>query len=242
MSDCGGPRAIHQLCDSVSGANWRSTRFEDVRTVNQYACCVCYVIPSTTVLLPCSHVLCEHCVTGCAVQGHGSICPLDAQPFCEDECQKLKLPAKAKHNLKAHCWNEVNGCQFVGTIEAVLQHFDRDCIFHALQCRRCERRILRTDIAAHYVAGCSQNASGARDGQPSTQDRAFASCYEDAVLEKLSALQRQMNDLSRKADSVDFEAVSCGMKGIESNITSMMTRHLKAGLEEVKLLVRDPLS
>ncbi|KAL3187744.1 hypothetical protein MRX96_024767 [Rhipicephalus microplus] len=233
---------MHQLCDSVSGANWRPMRFEDELTSIRYACCVCHVIPSAMVLLPCSHILCEQCVTGCVIQDGGSVCPLDIQPFCEDECQRLKLPAKAKHNLKAYCWNEVNGCQFVGTIEAVLQHFDRDCIFHALQCRRCERRILRTDIAAHYVAGCSQNASGARDGQPSSQDRAFASSYGDAVLEKLSALERRMNDLPRKADSVDFDAVSCGMKGIESNITSIMTRHLKAGLEEVKLLARDPLS
>ncbi|XP_037273633.2 uncharacterized protein LOC119165622 [Rhipicephalus microplus] len=238
----GGPRAMHQLCDSVSGANWRPMRFEDELTSIRYACCVCHVIPCTMVLLPCSHILCEQCVTGCVIQDGGSVCPLDAQPFCEDERQKLKLPAKTKQNMKAHCWNEVNGCQFVGTIEAVLQHFDRDCIFHALQCRRCERRILRTDIAAHYISGCSQNASGARDGQPSTEDRAFASCYEDAVLEKLSALQRQMNDLSRKADSVDFEAVSCGMKGIETNIASMITRHLKAGLEEVKLLVRNLIS
>ncbi|XP_037528963.1 TNF receptor-associated factor 3 [Rhipicephalus sanguineus] len=149
MPDRGGLRALHRLCDSVTGANWRLTRFEDELTVNQYACRVCHVIPSTTVVLPCSHILCEQCLTGCVVQNGGSICPLDAQPFCEDECQKLKLPAKTKHNLKAHCWNEADGCQFVGSVDAVLLHFDRECAFHALQCPRCEQRILRTDIAAH---------------------------------------------------------------------------------------------
>ncbi|KAL1479820.1 hypothetical protein MTO96_051548 [Rhipicephalus appendiculatus] len=96
MPDRGGRQTLHQLCDAVSGANWRPTRFEDERTVKQYSCCVCHVIPNTTVLLPCSHILCQQCVTGCVVQDGGSVCPLDAEPFCEDECQKLKLPDKKK--------------------------------------------------------------------------------------------------------------------------------------------------
>ncbi|KAL3187739.1 hypothetical protein MRX96_024763 [Rhipicephalus microplus] len=87
----GGPRPTHQLCDSVSGANWRPMRFEDELTSIRYACCVCHVIPSTMVLLPCSHILCKQCVTGCVIQDGGSVCPLDAQPFCEVEFQKLKL-------------------------------------------------------------------------------------------------------------------------------------------------------
>ncbi|KAH7976373.1 hypothetical protein HPB52_012892 [Rhipicephalus sanguineus] len=100
MPDGGRRQALHRLCDSVSGFNWRPTRFEDELTVLRYACSVCDVIPSTTVVLPCSHVLCELCVTGCVVQDGGSVCPLDTKPFCEDECQKLKLPAMMKCNIK----------------------------------------------------------------------------------------------------------------------------------------------
>ncbi|KAH7972191.1 hypothetical protein HPB52_009035 [Rhipicephalus sanguineus] len=93
------------LCHRLqsSQASWRPTRFEDEFTVLRYACSVCDIIPSTTVVLPSSHVLFELCVTGCVVQDSGSICPLDTEPFCEDECQKLKPPVKTKHNLKAHC-------------------------------------------------------------------------------------------------------------------------------------------
>ncbi|XP_037528961.1 TNF receptor-associated factor 6-like [Rhipicephalus sanguineus] len=253
MPDRGGIRGLHRLCDSVSGVNWRPTRFDDELTLSRYSCCVCRVIPSTTVVLPCSHALCELCVTGCVVQDGGSICPLDAQPFCEDECQKLKLPAKTKNNLKAHCWNDAHGCKFVGTIEAVLLHFDRECAFHAVQCPRCERRILRTDIAAHCVAGCPQSASCASSARPNRQDSRPTSCYESAILEKLSALQTQMSGLSRTWDSARLNVISgavsafessClrGLKGIESNIISTMTQQLTAGLEEVKILVRDPLS
>ncbi|XP_049275993.1 TNF receptor-associated factor 5-like [Rhipicephalus sanguineus] len=155
MSDRRERQALHRLCDSVDGANWRPTLFVDELTLSRYACCVCHVVPSITVVLPCSHALCEQCVMGCVDENGGSVCPLDAEPFCEDECQRSQLPPRKKQHLKAHCWNEADGCHFVGTPEAVLSHYDGECAFHTVQCRRCERRILRTVIAAHYVAGTS---------------------------------------------------------------------------------------
>ncbi|KAL3185254.1 hypothetical protein MRX96_031118 [Rhipicephalus microplus] len=253
MPDPAGPRALYRLCDSLSGVNWRPTKFEDELTLSRYACCVCHVIPSTTVLLPCSHSLCEHCVTGCVVRDGDSVCPLDAQPFREDECQKIKLPAKTKHNLKANCWNEADGCRFVGTIEAILQHFDEDCAFHALQCRRCEERVLRTGIAAHHVAGCSLDADTASCAQQNLQDSSSTSCCENATLGMCSALGSQVYGLSTNSEHGFFDHIiragnalesSClrGIKSMESDIISMIARQMKAGLEEVKMLVRDPLS
>ncbi|KAH8031268.1 hypothetical protein HPB51_014480 [Rhipicephalus microplus] len=247
-----GHHALYQLSDSVSGANWRPTRFEDEFALSLYACHVCHVIPSSTVLLPCSHSLCENCVMECGVQDDGNVCPLDTKPFCQEDCQKIKLPDKKKKNLTAHCWNEANGCQFTGTIEAVLQHFDGECAFHALQCPRCERRLLRTDIAAHYVASCHRDASHGSAVLPNQRDSSSIS-YEKSVSEKLSALQRQVYGLSRTSESARLNDIcrtvrafesSClrAMKDVELNIASMLTQQLNAGLEEVKILVRDPLS
>ncbi|KAL1478344.1 hypothetical protein MTO96_035083 [Rhipicephalus appendiculatus] len=236
MPDRVGRQTLHRLCDSVSGANWRPTRFEDELTLSRYACCVCHVVPSATVLLPCSHSLCEQCVTGCVVQDERSGCPMDTEPFCKDECQKVKLPDKKKQSLKAHCWNETDGCGFVGTIEAVLLHYDRECAFHALQCRRCERKILRTDIAAHHVAGCPQNSSTA---QTNRQDGSSTTCDASAFLEKLSTLQRQMNEVSALSQDISravsgFEnSLRRGMESVEGNIGTILTRQLNAGLEEL---------
>nr|XP_037273051.1 TNF receptor-associated factor 5-like [Rhipicephalus microplus] len=248
MPDHAGRQALHRLCDSVSGANWRPTRFEDEFTLSRYACCTCHVIPSTTVLLPCSHALCEQCLTGCVIQDGGSVCPLDAEPFCEDECLRWQLPARKKQNLKAHCWNEADGCQFVGTIEAVLLHYDRECTFHAVQCRNCEQRLLRTDIAAHYASGCCQNASCARNAQSNREISSPASFETNVVLDKFSTLERKINEVlevcsaSNSARSQDIShAVGAFentlqriMEGIEENISTMITRQLTAGLQELK--------
>ncbi|KAL1478345.1 hypothetical protein MTO96_035084 [Rhipicephalus appendiculatus] len=248
MPDLGERRALHPLCDSVSGANWRPTLFVDELTLSRYACCVCHVIPSTTVLLPCSHSLCELCVTGCVVQDGGSVCPLDTEPFCEDECQTLKLPDKKKRNLEAHCWNEADGCDFVGTIEAVLMHYERECAFHAVQCTRCGQRILRTDIAAHYVTGCSQNASCASGAQPNRQDGSSTSCYASANVDKFFGLRRPINEASASSQDISRavrvleNSLQRGMESVEANICTTITRQLNAGLEELKTLIRDPAS
>ncbi|XP_037528956.1 TNF receptor-associated factor 3 [Rhipicephalus sanguineus] len=248
MPDRGGRPALYRLCDSVNGTNWRPTRFEDELTLIRYACCVCHVIPSTTIVLPCSHALCEQCMKGCVVQSGGSVCPLDTELFFEDECQRCRLPAKRKQNLKAHCWNEADGCQFVGTIEAVLLHFDRECAFHALQCPRCEQRILRTGIAAHYVAGCSQNASCASGAQKSRQDGPSTSCDTSVIVDQFCTLQRQMNEVSARSQDISravsgFEnTLQRGMESIEANICTMVTRQLNAGVEELKASNIEPCS
>ncbi|KAH8031261.1 hypothetical protein HPB51_014473 [Rhipicephalus microplus] len=252
----GGRQALHRLCDSVSGANWRPTRFEDEFTLSRYACCTCHVIPSTTVLLPCSHALCEQCLAGCVVQDGGNVCPLDAEPFCEDECQRWQLPARKKQNLKAHCWNEADGCQFVGPIEAVLVHYDRECAFHAVQCTNCEQRLLQTDIATHYISGCSKNASCARDAQSNRHDGSPTDCETNVLLDKFSTLERKINEVlevcraSNSARSQDishalgaFEnTLQRRMEGVEANISTMITRQLTTGLQELKAMTMVPCS
>ncbi|KAH7976497.1 hypothetical protein HPB52_014720 [Rhipicephalus sanguineus] len=87
-------RTLHRVCDTVSGVNWRPTRFADELTVTRYACHVCRVIPSTTVVLPCAHGLCEQCHAGSPVQDGRRTCPLDGKSFGEKEYQKCQLLVK----------------------------------------------------------------------------------------------------------------------------------------------------
>ncbi|KAH7974930.1 hypothetical protein HPB49_021523 [Dermacentor silvarum] len=170
-----GRGALHRVCDSVSGVNWRPTRFADELMLARYACSLCHVIPSTTVLLPCFHALCEQCQAGCVVEDEGSVCPLDGEPFYEDGVQRVQLPAK-KHNLKAHCWNDAYGCDFVGPLAELLRHFEAECVFHTLPCKRCGENIPNAELAAHYIVGCvTNNVSSAILNESSVQGDAATS-------------------------------------------------------------------
>ncbi|KAL1477169.1 hypothetical protein MTO96_035957, partial [Rhipicephalus appendiculatus] len=62
---------------------------------------------------------------------------------------------------KAYCWNELYGCDFVGPIAGVLQHYEQDCAFHVFPCQRCGE-IMRIDmLAAHYIGRCNHRSSSA---------------------------------------------------------------------------------
>ncbi|XP_050033637.1 uncharacterized protein [Dermacentor andersoni] len=212
-----GRRALHRMTGSVSGVNWRPTLFEDEVTLNRYACCICYVLPSTTFVLPCSHGLCKKCCAGCVIEDGGSVCPLDGESFCEAECQELQLPARKKRGLKAYCWNKPYGCDFVGPLVAVLHHYEEDCTFHTFQCQQCGENIMIDVLAAHYMGRCSNiSSSAAIDEVPGQDDTSVAShdvtvvrheadeqllcTYEE---DRITALQRSIDTLTVLATNID---------------------------------------
>ncbi|KAH6942731.1 hypothetical protein HPB50_009635 [Hyalomma asiaticum] len=48
------------------------------------------------------------------------------------------------------------GCEFIGTMEELLRHFENNCSFHAKMCPECDRETLHTDLAAHRRACCGK--------------------------------------------------------------------------------------
>ncbi|KAH7949686.1 hypothetical protein HPB49_013902 [Dermacentor silvarum] len=153
-----GRRWVHCFRDHVvAGANWRPTRFVE-EVWNSRVCGLCGIVPKQTVKMPCSHFLCQSCHETSS-QGARGRCPLDQKPFEEAECTAINFPAKKANRLKVYCWNESQGCKFMGTVEDILRHFENECVFHAVECSRCCHKVLHKDLPAHYVAGCSNGVS-----------------------------------------------------------------------------------
>ncbi|XP_065312478.1 uncharacterized protein [Dermacentor albipictus] len=258
--------AVHTLSGhNIVGANWRPIHF--AKEVPQpRVCSLCRTVPSRTALLPCSHFLCDSC-TGARDQDGRRVCPLDLEPFDEGECLWNDFPASRASSLKAHCWNECNGCEFVGTIEAVLLHYERECDLHALQCPRCERRVKRTELAAHYVAVCSRGdlSSGSaqncergdsldvRDLSETTDE--MTSIPEGPCHQQLALVRRRMDELLqlfRNFEAARLSEISNVVMSSEENLVHKMEEfkssicctvaQLNAGLKELKVLLRDPCS
>ncbi|KAK8767938.1 hypothetical protein V5799_005283 [Amblyomma americanum] len=71
--------------------------------MHRYACSLCRVIPKVTVVLPCTHALCEICKYGSGQDGNGGVCPLDHESFEEHECTKILSPLTKVGSLKCRC-------------------------------------------------------------------------------------------------------------------------------------------
>ncbi|XP_077495619.1 uncharacterized protein LOC144106656 [Amblyomma americanum] len=182
------PRVLHLLRDHVAGVNWRPTRLAEDVPGNR-VCGLCRTISKQTVLLPCSHSLCESCLRA-SVHKCGSVCPLDREAFSEDECGWYTYPERKKAALKAHCWNEAHGCDFVGTMAAVLRHYENECTFHAIECLRCGDGVVHKDLPAHILAGCSGSTALATAEQTSSQDSHLTVQDVRAAMGELKAVIR----------------------------------------------------
>nr|XP_037273086.1 TNF receptor-associated factor 3-like [Rhipicephalus microplus] len=133
----------------VTGVNWRRTRLVD-EIPSARVCCVCRTIPRRTVLLSCLHALCEDC-HATNRQARSALCPLDQEPSEEDECVAVNFPSRKAESVKVYCWNEDQGCEYVGNVGDMLRHYENECAFHTVECSTCNGSVLHKDILAHHA-------------------------------------------------------------------------------------------
>ncbi|XP_070396403.1 uncharacterized protein [Dermacentor albipictus] len=208
MPDHGRGR-VHRFRDHViAGVNWRPTRLFD-EVPNARVCSLCRMIPKRTVLLPCGHALCQSCHAG-SVEGTVGRCPLDREPFEEAECVGYEFPARKANAVKVYCWNEAHGCEYTGTMDRMLEHYENECTFHTVECLRCGEGVQHRDLPTHYAAGCSAGVSTAitESSQPAAvtledlnaalEDvKAMLGCLNHDQL--LPVIQSQLNELTEQA-------------------------------------------
>ncbi|KAH7975053.1 hypothetical protein HPB49_022987 [Dermacentor silvarum] len=205
-----GRRLVHRFRDHVvAGVNWRPTRFVD-EVPSSRVCGLCRMIPKRMVLLPCGHALCQSCYAAISQGGDGR-CSLDQEPFEEAECHGVDFPARKASSLKVYCWNEAHGCEYTGTMDRMLEHYENECTFHSVECLRCGERVQHSDLPSHYVAGCLTGVSSAITEYPSSESTALTLEHVSAALEDLKerlvdpnhdqllpVVQSQLNELTQQ--------------------------------------------
>ncbi|KAL1470590.1 hypothetical protein MTO96_004543 [Rhipicephalus appendiculatus] len=108
-----------------------------------------------------------------------------------------------------YCWNESNGCEYKGAMGDMLQHYEKECVFHTVECLRCGEAALHRELATHCVAGCSVRVSSPRSENTSSESKALtledvSNALDVKTLlrepnQVLPAIQSQVNELTDQA-------------------------------------------
>ncbi|XP_064479945.1 TNF receptor-associated factor 6-like [Ornithodoros turicata] len=183
-----------QLVGFSEAMDWRFMNFVDLISLS--VCALCSVVPKVTFVLECSHALCELCYEN-VLQGKRQ-CPLDGQDFEDVNTGKLILTPGQIGKQKARCCNVREGCDFVGTVEEVKQHFFSRCTFHAVTCSRCQVKVPRKEIVNHYVQQCESRECPVVCSPTDVMDAALEMGRKiDAslgtVIDRLSAMEDQLH-------------------------------------------------
>ncbi|XP_070376839.1 uncharacterized protein [Dermacentor albipictus] len=228
MPDHGQGR-VHRFRDHVvAGVNWRPTRFVD-EVPSSRVCGLCRMIPKRMVLLPCSHALCQSCHAA-SLEGSVGRCPLDRDAFEEAECGGCEFPTRTANTVKVYCWNEEHGCEYTGTMDRMLEHYENECAFHAVECLRCGEGVQHRDLPTHYAAGCSAGVSTAIT--ESSEHTALTLAAVKAMLgclnhdQLLPVIQSQLNELKEEVrnQEASFAEITREVGACENNLKGEMAQ------------------
>ncbi|KAL1421696.1 hypothetical protein MTO96_004080 [Rhipicephalus appendiculatus] len=193
----------------IAGVNWRPTRLV-AELPSSSVCGLCRMIPKRAVMLSCGHFLCEWCHAASSEGGSG-VCPLDEEPFVQAKFTGYNLRIGPANALEVYCWNEAHGCEYRSAMEDMLQHYEKECTFHSVECWRCGEAVLHKELKTHFAAACSVRVSSSRTETTSSESRAMTLQNVRNALEEvktmlthsnhdqvLSAIQSQVNELAER--------------------------------------------
>ncbi|KAH6921735.1 hypothetical protein HPB50_004384 [Hyalomma asiaticum] len=228
------PDTTYLLCGFARGLDWRPISFKQ-RLQTTRVCRLCGVVPQSIALLPCTHFLCESCLDGCADGADRHACPLDKTSFdAESDVSWITFPQKHMEKLLVGCWNSKNGCDFTGPAVELLEHFEKQCSFHAIKCSRCPDAVLRKDLPSHFQAGCKGVASlpqavtghvsgtnlsaATMDGARGRDTATDCSCHD-----MLTSIQGRVNDLAEALDKLGYKRLLDETAGVNPSTSRGIT-------------------
>lgn len=219
---------VHRFHDhGIAVVNWRPTRFVD-EVPSSFVCGLCRVIPKHILLLPCGHNLCLRCHEA---SSQDLRCPLDREQFESAECVDYEVPAMRVSTMKVYCWNEAHGCEFEGTVDDMLRHYENECTFHTVECSRCGEEVLHRELSNHYVVACGAIVRSSSTENTSLEPTALTLQEDSAALKSPKTLQRHtdqdhiVHTIQSKVNELTEE-----IRNQESRLTKI-TRELGAFVE-----------
>ncbi|KAH7976388.1 hypothetical protein HPB52_012907 [Rhipicephalus sanguineus] len=145
-------------CQQTNGWKYTLTGFGEFLEMRRVAfadpmpptrlCGVCGLLPSHTLLLPCSHVLCHSCRDQLP-QGNDCCCPFDGKKFVDSDVHPMTIEwcELEQRRVVRSAGSQV--CGFSGNLCDLADHLTR-CGSGKAKCCKCNRPVFRSHAVSHY--------------------------------------------------------------------------------------------
>ncbi|KAH7974890.1 hypothetical protein HPB49_020924 [Dermacentor silvarum] len=173
-------------------------------------CSICRRLPSSSLLLPCGHVLCEEC-QGEVVERMK--CPFDGRTFSKVGLVRLGFELSELEKLHVVCIAGGRKCaKFAGKLSELRDHM-RQCRSFDVKCAKCHRSVTSDGAVDHYRQRCDGNVllQSACDARAQRAVEDVRSIKEDLGSLRQQALRERDGD----------EELVIGANGLVERLTSL---------------------
>ncbi|KAH7975169.1 hypothetical protein HPB49_024708 [Dermacentor silvarum] len=215
-------------------------------------CSICSRLPSSALLLPCGHVLCEEC-QGEVVERMK--CPFDERTFTKVGLVRLRFEMSEFEKLRVECIVGGRKCaKFAGKLSELRDHM-RHCRSFDVKCAKCHRSVACDVAVDHYRQCCDGNAllqaacdartrravqdvRSIKEDLGSLRQRALGeSCGVDdlvngakVLVERLASLDRALSGFLETASGIEREDISVQSSRQKSQVPGPFRAASKPGV------------
>ncbi|KAH6921942.1 hypothetical protein HPB50_006860 [Hyalomma asiaticum] len=180
--------------------DWKSIEFLLPMPVYRI-CSICGIVPDMIFSLECGHVFCPTCMHELMLNSPVVVCPFDKGSFEESRVSRDSSSQAYVGGCKSYCLNKVNGCNYVGAVSEMIEHYYSECNHHIVHCRSCKNPVARMNVLAHVRSGCKSDILASNQAPSAT---AGGGSDADASLSTLvSKIENLENVLLRRTNRLE---------------------------------------
>lgn len=176
-------------------------------------CSVCGILPDMIFSLECGHVFCPTCMNELMLNSPVIVCPFDKQAFEHGRVSRDSSSQGYVSGCKSYCLNKAFGCNYIGPVSEMVEHYYSECSHHVVHCRSCKKPVARVNVLVHLRSGCltdvlASEVARAPAGAGDVGDASDAGNYLSTILSKIENLENVVLTRTNRLECVLRESSS----------------------------------
>lgn len=153
-------------------------------------CSICGIVPDLIFSLECGHVFCTTCMNELMLNSPVVVCPFDKGSFEEGSVSRDSSSQAYVSGCKSYCLNKSSGCNYVGPVSEMVEHYYSECSHHMVHCRSCKKPVARKNVMAHLRSGCKSDVMATSQAPSATASGGSdAECSLSTLVSKIENLE-----------------------------------------------------